>query len=133
MTMAFELFVNGTLMRGLALHANMGNARFLGEAHTEPRYRLHSIDDIHPGMYRLDDDEDCGVSVAGELYLVDDATWQQIEAGEPPNLYRGEVTLADGRTVWGILYPRALAEGRHPDISSDGDWRAYCARRAEPS
>jgi gamma-glutamylcyclotransferase (GGCT)/AIG2-like uncharacterized protein YtfP len=126
--MDFELFVNGTLMRGLPLHPNLATAEFLGEFCTEPRYRLHSIGDIHPGMYRLADGEEGGAAIAGELYRVDAATWQRIAAGEPPNLYRGRVVLEDGREVWGILYPRELAEGHHPDISSSGGWRAYVAR-----
>jgi hypothetical protein len=37
------------------------------------------------------------------------------------------VRLADGRKISGILYPRELAEGRHPDISKYADWRAYMA------
>lgn len=123
--MAFELFVNGTLMRGLALHANMGDSEFIGEFRTEPHYRLYSIDDIHPGMYRLEDGEEGGVAVTGELYRVNDDTWQQIEAGEPANLYRGKITLENGREVLGILYPRELAEGKQRDISAYGDWRAY--------
>lgn len=128
--MAFELFVNGTLMRGLALHANMGDSTFLGEYRTVPRYRVHSIGDRHPGMYRLEDGEDGGVAVPGELYLVMDEAWAAIEAGEPPGLYRGLVELEDGRQVWGILYPRSLAEGIHPDISAHGGWRAYRATQA---
>ena len=51
--MAFELFVNGTLMRGLKLHPNMGDSEFLGEFRTAPFYRVHTINDVHPGMYRL--------------------------------------------------------------------------------
>ena len=127
--MAFELFVNGTLMRGLKLNPNMGNSEFLGEFRTEPRYRVHTINDVHPGMYRLQDDESGGAAIVGELYRVEDDTWAKIEAGEPPNLYRGKVTLEDGRTVWGILYPRALAEGHYPDISSYGGWREYLASK----
>ncbi len=123
--MAFDLFVNGTLMRGLPLHANMGDSEFIGEFRTEPQYRLHSIDDIHPGMYRLEDGEEGGVAVTGELYRVSNDTWKQIEAGEPANLYRGKITLANGREVFGILYPRELAEGKQLDISEYGDWRAY--------
>ena len=38
--MSFELFVNGTLMRGLALHANLDGAAFLGQAHTAPHGML---------------------------------------------------------------------------------------------
>ncbi len=124
--MSFDLFVNGTLMRGLALHANLDGATFLGEALTAPRYRLYSIDDIHPGMFEV---EAGGVSVAGEAYRVSDEVWARIEAGEPPGLYRGPVRLMNGRDMDGILYPRALAEGRHRDISEFGDWRAYAKSR----
>ncbi len=118
------LFVNGTLMRGLALHENLAGAEFLGEAWTTPCYRIHSIGDRHPGMYEV---ASGGVAVAGELYEVPDAVWRRVEAGEPPGLYCGPVKLADGRVVDGILYPRELAEGRHPDISAHGGWRAYRA------
>lgn len=128
--MAFELFVNGTLMRGLKLHANMGDSEFLGEFQTAPHYRVHTINDIHPGMYRLEEGEAGGRSIRGELYRVEDAVWQAIEAGEPPNLYRGMIELEDGREVYGILYPRHLAEGKHPDISEYGGWRAYWATKA---
>jgi gamma-glutamylcyclotransferase (GGCT)/AIG2-like uncharacterized protein YtfP len=118
------LFVNGTLMRGLALHGNLAGAEFLGEAWTAPAYRLHSIGDRHPGMYEV---EEGGVAVAGELYRMPDEVWRRVEAGEPPGLYRGPVRLVDGRVVDGILYPRDLAEGKHPDISAHGGWRAYLA------
>jgi gamma-glutamylcyclotransferase (GGCT)/AIG2-like uncharacterized protein YtfP len=118
--------VNGTLMRGLALHANLAGAEFLGEAWTAPAYRLHSIDDRHPGMFEVGEG---GVSIAGELYRVPDEVWRRVEAGEPPNLYRGVIRLRNGREVFGILYPRALAEGRHRDISAFGGWRAYWSAR----
>ncbi|HEY7589988.1 MAG TPA: gamma-glutamylcyclotransferase [Candidatus Limnocylindrales bacterium] len=120
------LFVNGTLMRGLKLHANLDGATFLEAPSTAPVYRIHSIGDVHPGMYEVGEG---GVSVPGELYEVPDDVWQRVEAGEPPGLYRGPVKLADGRVVPGILYPREMAEGRHPDISEYGGWRAYAASR----
>jgi hypothetical protein len=72
-----------------------------------------------------------GVSVAGELYRVPSDVLGRVEAGEPPGLYRGPVQLSDNRTVDGILFPRALAEGGgHVDISAFGGWRAYVASRA---
>jgi gamma-glutamylcyclotransferase (GGCT)/AIG2-like uncharacterized protein YtfP len=120
--MPVDLFVNGTLMRGLALHANLQGADFLGEVRTAPRYRLYSIGDVHPGMFEVSSG---GVSVAGELYRVPDDVLRRVEAGEPPNLYRGLVHLDDGRSVQGILYPRELAEGSHRDITQVADWRAY--------
>jgi gamma-glutamylcyclotransferase (GGCT)/AIG2-like uncharacterized protein YtfP len=122
--MAVELFVNGTLMRGLALHHNLDGAEFLGEFRTAPVYRLYSIGDVHPGMFEV---ATGGVSVAGEMYRMSDETWARVEAGEPPHLYRGPVNLADGRTVDGILFPREHAEGKHKDISEFGDWRTYMA------
>jgi len=122
---SFELFVNGTLMRGLGLHHNIASAVFLGEVATDPRYRVYSIDDVHPGMFRLDEGEQGGISVPGELYLVSRQQWEKIESGEPPNLYRGLVRLNNGYEVWGILYPRELAEKNGRDITSYGGWRAY--------
>ena len=124
--MPVELFVNGTLMRGLELHANLAGADFLGEFRTAPRYRLHSIDDRHPGMYEVPSG---GISVRGELYRLPDEVWQRVASGEPPDLYKGPVQLEDGQLVDGILYPRRLAEGRHPDISEYGGWREYRAAR----
>src|ERR687886_1142383 len=97
------LFVNGTLMRGLALHRNLEGAELLGEVRTAPIYRLYSIDDVHPGMFEVDSG---GVSVAGELYSVPSDVLRRVEDGEPPHLYRGPVRLDDGRVVQGILYPR---------------------------
>ena len=127
--MAVELFVNGTLMRGLALNHNLEGAEFLGAFRTAAVYRLYSISDVHPGMFEV---ESGGVSVAGEIYRMSDGVWQRVEAGEPPHLYRGPVRLLDGRIVDGILFPRALAEGRHKDISEFGDWRAYVASLQRP-
>jgi gamma-glutamylcyclotransferase (GGCT)/AIG2-like uncharacterized protein YtfP len=119
-----DLFVNGTLMRGLALHPNLDGAEFLEVCTTAPRYRLYSIGGVHPGMFEV---AEGGVSVPGELYRVPEALLARVEAGEPPGLYRGAVHLGDGRVVQGILFPRELAEGIHADISDFGGWRAYAA------
>lgn len=118
------LFVNGTLMRGLALHGNLAGAEFLGAFETAPIYRLYSIDDIHPGMFEV---ETGGIAVPGELYRMSTEIWTHVESGEPPNLYCGPVRLADDSTVDGILYPRKIAEAHHKDISEYGGWRNYIA------
>ena len=124
--MPVDLFVNGTLMRGLALHRNLDGAEFLGEARTAPAYRIYSIGDVHPGMFEVSDG---GVSVPGEMYRLPDDVWARVEAGEPPGLYKGPVMLSDGRVMDGILFPRDMAEGRHRDISEFGGWREYVAAR----
>ena len=118
----FDLFVNGTLMQDLELHANLDGSEFLGAVVTEPIYRIYSIDELHPGMFEVSEG---GVSVKGELYSVSEEVWARVKVGEPPNLYRGIVQLADGRKVLGLLYPRELAEGQHRDISEYRDWRLY--------
>jgi gamma-glutamylcyclotransferase (GGCT)/AIG2-like uncharacterized protein YtfP len=124
--MALELFVNGTLMRGLGLHKNLDGAEFLGEFTTEPCYRLYSIDDIHPGMFKV---AEGGVAVKGEMYRMSDEIWRSVEDGEPPHLYCGPVQLDNGETVNGILFPQDIAEANHADISEYGDWRKYIASR----
>ena len=122
--MTIELFVNGTLMRGLALHKNLDGANFLGEFHTLPIYRLYTIDDIHPGMFEV---EEGGVSVAGEMYSMSDEIFQRVKNGEPTGLYFGDVKLSNGSIVKGVLFPREIAEANNKDISNFGDWRAYIA------
>src|SRR5262249_56818240 len=112
--MGIELFVNGTLMRGLALHHNLDGAEFVGAFRTAPNYRLYSIGDVHPGMFEV---EAGGVSVAGELYRMTDEIWRRVEAGEPPPFYRGPVRLSDGPSVCGNLFPPALAGGPPRDTS----------------
>jgi gamma-glutamylcyclotransferase (GGCT)/AIG2-like uncharacterized protein YtfP len=119
--MALELFVNGTLMRGLKLHPNLDGAEFLGEFRTAPKYRIFSIGDVHPGMYRV---EQGGISVPGEIYWLPDEVWARVEAGEPPGLYKGPIELSDGRWVDGILFPEAMTVGQR-EITSFGGWREY--------
>ncbi|MCC7371349.1 MAG: gamma-glutamylcyclotransferase [Chloroflexi bacterium] len=128
--LAVELFVNGTLMRGLKLNRNLDGSEFLGEFETAPCYRIFSIGDIHPGMFEVAEGESGGISVPGEMYRMSDEIWQTVESGEPPHLYKGPVKLSDGRVVDGILFPREQAEGRHREITEFGGWRAYVAAKA---
>ncbi len=129
--MSSQLFVNGTLMRGLALNANLEGATFIEAVRTAPRYRIFSIADVHPGMFEVAEGE-TGIAVPGELYDLPDEVWARVEAGEPPGLYRGPVHLEDGRVVPGILFPRALTEG-HSEITKFGGWREYVMARGAGS
>lgn len=123
------LFVNGTLMRGLELHGNLAGAEFLEEVRTADRYRVFSIDDVHPGMYAVEEGEAGGASVVGELYQVSAEVLLKVIEGEPDGLYRGPVELADGRVVPGILFRRERI-GSHREITSHGGWRAYVESKA---
>ncbi len=120
------LFVNGTLMRGLGLHDNLAGAEFLEEVSTAAKYRVHTIGDVHPGMYKV---ESGGASIPGELYAVPMNVLLKVIEGEPPGLYRGPVELADGRVVPGILFDEETAK-KHPEITEHGGWRGYIASPA---
>jgi len=126
-----ELAVNGTLMRGLELNANMheANATFLREAMTAPVYRLWSIGDRHPAMLRV---VSGGRSIALEVWAVPPDGLAKILMHEPPGLCIGKVTLAGGEEVLGVLGEPALCEGQR-DITRYGGWRAYLAARQSPS
>lgn len=126
--MVTKLFVNGTLMRGQVLHKNLEGGNFLGEFSTLPIYRLYSINDVHSGMFEV---EEGGISVTGEMYSVSDKIFQQVKNGEPPGLYFSDVKLNNGTIVKGILFPRYMAESSHKDISNYGDWRVYWKQKLQ--
>ena len=126
--MVLLLAVNGTLMRGLALNANLLNAgaSFVSEAATAPEYRLWSIDDRHPAMLRV---QEGGHSVAVELWDVPAEGLASILIAEPAGLSIGKVLLSDDREVLGVLGEPWLCANRR-EISEFGGWRAYVATLA---
>ena len=126
--MSVLLAVNGTLMRGLELNANMlaAGATFVREARTAPVYRLWSIGDRHPAMMRV---EEGGVAVEVEVWSVPPEGLASILLKEPPGLSIGKVRLDDGSEVLGVLGEPALCQGQR-EITEHGGWRAYVAARA---
>ena len=122
---SIAMAVNGTLMRGLQLNPNLlrVGATFLREDRTEPAYRIFSINDRHPGMYRV---AHGGVSVAVEVWNVPAEGLGAILLQEPPGLSIGKVKLANGEEVLGVLAEPILCEGQK-EITSFGGWRAYRA------
>lgn len=121
-----RFFICGSALRGQPDHANLGEARFLGQARTAARYRLHSVKNgWHPGIYEVDRE---GISIPGELYELTDEQYRHLLAGEPPDMYEAQIELDDGSHVSAMLYPRELIErDREPDISHFGGWAAYKA------
>ena len=118
-------FICGSALRGQPDHANLGAARFVREAKTKPLYRLHSVEDKHPGIYEVGDG---GIAIAGEVYELTDEQHGELLASEPPNLYEAPVQLEDGSSVNAMVYPRELIEQRgYKDISHHGSWAAYKA------
>ena len=75
--MKHRLFVYGTLKRGQGRSALLAGQTFLGEARTEPHYRLYS-NGAFPCLVEAED----GVSIQGELWKVDDACLVRLDAVE---------------------------------------------------
>ena len=125
--MSVLLAVNGTLMRGLELNANLveAGATFIRETRTAPVYRLWSIDDRHPAMIRVSTG---GAAIALEVWSVPPEGLAAILLKEPPGLCIGTVRLEDGSETLGVLGEGALCEGQR-EITGHGGWRAYVASR----
>ncbi|HEY4441346.1 MAG TPA: gamma-glutamylcyclotransferase [Candidatus Elarobacter sp.] len=122
-----QFFICGSALRGQPDHGNLSGARFVREAKTAPKYRLHSVEDQHPGIYEV---ESGGIAIAGEVYEMSDEQHVHLIATEPPNLYEAPIELEDGSHVSAMIYPRALIEERgYPDVSQYGGWAAYKAAR----
>jgi gamma-glutamylcyclotransferase (GGCT)/AIG2-like uncharacterized protein YtfP len=121
-----RFFICGSALRGQPDHGNLGDAKFLGEARTAPKYRLHSVRDQHPGIYEV---ESGGISIAGELYEFTSEQHEQLLESEPPDLYEAPIELDDGSKVSAMIYPRSLIEERgFKDISEYGGWKAFKAK-----
>ena len=123
-----QFFICGSALRGQPDHGNLGDATFVREAKTKPLYRLHSVDDKHPGIYEAGEG---GVAIAGEVYELTEEQHRALLASEPPNLYEAPIQLDDGSTATAMVYPREVIEERgYPDISHHGGLAAYKASSA---
>jgi len=120
------LAVNGTLMRGLELNANLisAGAEFVRETATAAVYRLWSIGDRHPAMMRS---ETGGASIEVEVWSVPAEGFASILQNEPPGLCIGKIQLVDGTEVLGVLGEPILCQQQR-EMTSFGGWRAYIAQ-----
>lgn len=119
-----RVFICGSALRGQPDHNNLQSARFLREAKTQPRYRMHAAGDgWHPAIYEV---AEGGIAIPGEVYELTLEQYTYLVSTEPPNMYPADVELDNGEVVTAILYPRELVETYNwPDISDYGGWAAY--------
>ena len=116
------LFVYGTLKRGLRNHPLIADQEFLGEAVTEPRYRVLDLGP-HPGLVA---DEAAGLAVKGELWAVSDRRLAELDEFEevPGPFVRAEVRVA-GRAepaqayFWNRPVPAGAASGSEWPLSGE--------------
>jgi gamma-glutamylaminecyclotransferase len=109
--MKTKVFVYGTLKRGLSNHGWLRGQTFLGEAQTEPDYRLYKLGG-YPGMVRVADG--AGLAIRGEVWEVDEAGLAGLDMLE--GVLEGEYALAPiqlegewaGRGVQCYVYLRSV-------------------------
>ncbi len=107
-----HLFVYGTLKRGQRNHGLLADQPFVGEAVTEPLYRL-----VDCGRYpALVEDAASGRAVRGEVFLVDDATRARLDLLEGvPHLYQLLPVRLKDFPLPAVTYLYQQDVGRFPD------------------
>lgn len=105
------LFVYGTLKRGLRNHRLIADQHFLGEAVTEPRYRVIDLGP-YPGLIA---DERTGLAVKGELWAVSACCLGELDdfEQEAGAFVREPVAVAGraGEEVWAYFWNRPVPPG----------------------
>ncbi len=121
-----QVFICGSALRGQPDHRNLQSAKFVREASTQPRYRLHAAEEgWHPAIYEV---EQGGINIPGEVYELTTEQYEHLVSTEPPHMYPAEVALENGELAIAMLYPRELVERYNwPDISDCGGWALYKA------
>jgi gamma-glutamylaminecyclotransferase len=119
--MATILFLYGTLKRGHRNHRLVADQEFLGEAVTEPRYRVFDLGP-YPGLVV---DEANGVAVRGELWAVGECCLAELDEFEEEShaFRRGPVAVA-GREgeVFAYFWNRPVPAGTR----SGSEWPVEC-------
>jgi gamma-glutamylcyclotransferase (GGCT)/AIG2-like uncharacterized protein YtfP len=108
------VFVYGSLKRGEHNHRLLARARFVGEARTQPCYRLR-VTSSYPAMIRTDEDP---LSIEGEVFDVDRATLARLDRLEDNGrLYQRELipVVVEGSPeqpcqVWAYVYLLDVAD-----------------------
>jgi gamma-glutamylaminecyclotransferase len=103
------LFVYGTLKRGLRNHRLLAGQQFLGEAVTEPRYRVLDLGP-YPGLVA---DGANGLAVRGEVWAVAACCLAGLDdfEGVPELFVRGPVAVAGFDGVEAYFWNRAVPDG----------------------
>lgn len=109
-----RLFVYGTLKRGCSNHRELAGQTFVGEARTQPGFRLFDLGG-YPGLVPWPDDRD---GVAGEVWSVDNEALVRLDRfeGVSAGLYHREPIplqppFAD-EPVHAYLHPHAVDDCR---------------------
>jgi gamma-glutamylaminecyclotransferase len=114
-----NIFVYGTLKRGQRSHHILQNQEFLGEALTQPLYRLYDTGS-HPALV---DDRQNGIAVHGEVWQVSEEALQKLdEYEEAPDYFSRRPILLEG---WASKVEAYFFNGDVTKLKDSGDrWPA---------
>ncbi len=108
------LFVYGTLKRGMRNHRLIADQEFLGEAVSEPRYRMIDLGS-YPGLVV---DTQAGLAVQGELWAISDCCLEELDdfEGVPTLFVRHSIAITGwGESMWAYYWNGAI-----PTAASSG-------------
>jgi len=120
--MKLRIFVYGTLKRGRSYSRYMAGQDFMGEARTEPCYKMVDCGG-YPGMFPVVEN---GVSIRGEVWEVDESCRARLDVLE--DVAGGEYELRRVRLVEPfdaeevLTYFLLRADGSMPDAGTN--WAA---------
>ena len=120
-----KVFVYGTLMAGMPLHAHMQGCDLVPGYGDHAKVWGKALIDLgaFPGAVEGGPEE----SIVGEIYLVDKRTMIHLDYVEGvPDLYRRVQVSASGHRAW--MYVLATARMNAIKVPN-GDWRSYVASR----
>jgi gamma-glutamylaminecyclotransferase len=107
------LFVYGSLKRGQANHAQLGDARFVGAARTEARFALRIIDG-YPALVPGER------AVLGELYRIATLELGRLDEFEGDGYLRQEIELESGARALGYVARVSSAGVTYPSAEWPG-------------
>lgn len=117
--MKLRIFVYGTLKRGGRFAHHMAGQEFVGEARTEPRYRMVDCGG-YPGMFPVGEN---GASVRGEVWDVDPSCLARLDVLEDVaggEYERVKVSLLDPYDAQDVLtYIYLRADEQMADAGTD--------------
>lgn len=125
-----QLAVVGAHLSGMPLHWQLTSrdARLVERTRTAPTYRLYAMRGTTPPKPALVHAPG-GRAIELEVYELEMAAFGSFVSEVPAPLAIGTVVLEDGRSVRGFVAEPRATEGAE-DITAEGGWRAYLARRA---
>ena len=122
-----KVFVYGSLLSGMGNHRLLENSKKLGVTRSPKGFKMVDLGPF-PGVVQSEDESK---SVYGEVYEVNDETFQRLDRLEGYNRFSPKSGLYDRmeiETKFGRAYIY-IYNGHSARVVENGDWRAYHTKK----